>query len=145
MVELWKNEQNVCSKPKASDCKIWIHRFLRNPKTGQSNRYLALIDHQVKAKFVYENRKDFTEKHKEIARIEAKVYRFSEILSEQRTSSVENVQRKQARTGDERDEEDDDVISVAESDEDEEVIYNPKNLPLGWDGKVGTSATESCF
>ncbi len=81
-------------------------------------------------------RKDFTEKHKEIAKIEAKVYRFSEILSEQRTNTVENVQRKQARTGDERDEEDDDAISVAESDEDEEVIYNPKNLPLGWDGKV---------
>jgi splicing factor 3A subunit 3 len=57
-------------------------------------------------------------------------------LSEQRTNTIENVQRKQARTGDERDEEDDDVISVAESDEEEEVIYNPKNLPLGWDGKV---------
>ena len=49
------------------------------------------------------------------------------------------MQRKQARTGEEREEEDDEQLSESESeDEDNEIIYNPKNLPLGWDGKVRT-------
>ncbi|KAG9331298.1 hypothetical protein JZ751_019530 [Albula glossodonta] len=48
----------------------------------------------------------------------------------------ENVQRKQARTGEEREEEEEEQLSESESeDEDNEIIYNPKNLPLGWDGK----------
>ena len=57
-------------------------------------------------------------------------------MSEHRADTIENVQRKQARTGDERDEDEDDVVSIADSDEGNDVIYNPKNLPLGWDGKV---------
>lgn len=79
--------------------------------------------------------KEFTDKHKQIAEIESKLYKFSEILSEHRNNTIENVQRKQARTGDEREEEEDDAVSIEESEDDEEVIYNPKNLPLGWDGK----------
>uniref|UniRef100_A0A3P8VPC0 Splicing factor 3a, subunit 3 n=1 Tax=Cynoglossus semilaevis TaxID=244447 RepID=A0A3P8VPC0_CYNSE len=56
--------------------------------------------------------------------------------SEQRQLTHENVQRKQARTGEEREEEDEEQLSESESeDEDNEIIYNPKNLPLGWDGK----------
>lgn len=58
-------------------------------------------------------------------------------MSEQRAATKENVQRKQARTEGER--EDSDVEgSGSDSDDDDEdaVPYNPKNLPLGWDGKV---------
>lgn len=58
---------------------------------------------------------------------------------EQRQLTHENVQRKQARTGEEREEEEEEQLSESESeDEDNEIIYNPKNLPLGWDGKVRT-------
>lgn len=78
------------------------------------------------------------ERQKDIATLEAQVYRLSELLSEQRAATRENVQRKQARTGEEREESDDEHVSDDESDDDEEDIpYNPKNLPLGWDGKVG--------
>uniref|UniRef100_A0A665TRF1 Matrin-type domain-containing protein n=1 Tax=Echeneis naucrates TaxID=173247 RepID=A0A665TRF1_ECHNA len=57
-------------------------------------------------------------------------------LREQRQLTHENVQRKQARTGEEREEEEEEQLSESESeDEDNEIIYNPKNLPLGWDGK----------
>jgi splicing factor 3A subunit 3 len=81
--------------------------------------------------------KEYTQKHTEIAELEAKIYKLSELLSVQRSSTIENVQRKQARTGDEREEDEDEVVNDEESeDEDEGVIYNPKNLPLGWDGKV---------
>jgi len=76
------------------------------------------------------------EKQKEVAALEAQVYRFSELLSEQRTATRENIQRKQARTDAEREEEAEENMSDSDSeDDDNEVIYNPKNLPLGWDGK----------
>ncbi|KAJ8314975.1 hypothetical protein KUTeg_007125 [Tegillarca granosa] len=77
-----------------------------------------------------------TERQKEIAAYEAQVYRFAEILGEQRAATKENVQRKQARTGEEREESDDEHFDESDSDEDDDDIpYNPKNLPLGWDGK----------
>jgi splicing factor 3A subunit 3 len=57
---------------------------------------------------------------------------MSDILSVQRANTIENVQRKQALTPAEREQEEDEVVNDDESDEDdEEVIYNPKNLPLG--------------
>lgn len=78
-----------------------------------------------------------TERQKEIAAYEAQVYRFAEILGEQRAATKENVQRKQARTGEEREESDDEHFDESDSDDDDDDIpYNPKNLPLGWDGKV---------
>jgi len=76
------------------------------------------------------------QKYKSTAWLEAKVYKLVEILDEQRQATKENVQRRQARTDAEREEEGDDNVSDAESDDDDdELIYNPKNLPLGWDGK----------
>ena len=66
------------------------------------------------------------------------MYRLTELLSEQRQATKENVQRKQARTGEEREESDDEMASDGDSDDDDnDIPYNPKNLPLGWDGKVG--------
>nr|CAG4646131.1 EOG090X03G1 [Macrothrix elegans] len=77
-----------------------------------------------------------SEKNKRIALIEAQIYKLIEILSEQRASTKENVERKQARTGVEREEEEEEVVEVVEDEEDDDdVPYNPKNLPLGWDGK----------
>uniref|UniRef100_A0A8C4PP02 Splicing factor 3a subunit 3 n=1 Tax=Equus asinus asinus TaxID=83772 RepID=A0A8C4PP02_EQUAS len=77
-----------------------------------------------------------TERNKDIAFLEAQIYEYVEILGEQRHLTHENVQRKQARTGEEREEEEEEQISESESeDEENEIIYNPKNLPLGWDGK----------
>ena len=38
--------------------------------------------------------------------------------------------------GDERGESDDEILSDDESDDEDDIPYNPKNLPLGWDGKV---------
>lgn len=78
-----------------------------------------------------------TERQKEIANLEAQVYRFAEVLSEQRASTRDNVQRKQARTGEEREDSDDEHFEGDDDDDDDDDIpYNPKNLPLGWDGKV---------
>ncbi|ELU04568.1 hypothetical protein CAPTEDRAFT_21598 [Capitella teleta] len=77
------------------------------------------------------------ERQREIAGLEAQVYRYAELVSEQRAATRDNVQRKQARTGEEREESDGENVSEDESEEENEddIPYNPKNLPLGWDGK----------
>nr|CAD7416157.1 unnamed protein product [Timema poppensis] len=77
-----------------------------------------------------------SERQRDVAFLEAQVYRFTEIVSEQRNATKENVQRKQARTEGERDDSDADAsASESDDDDDSDVPYNPKNLPLGWDGK----------
>jgi splicing factor 3A subunit 3 len=72
--------------------------------------------------------------------MEAQIYRVVDLLSEQRSATLDNVRRKQAKAGEDN-EDDEDVgggdISDDDSDPEEDgLIYNPKNLPLGWDGKV---------
>ena len=66
-----------------------------------------------KASTAYKNAKEF-EKQKEIASMEAQVYRFAEVLSEQRAATKENVERKQARTEFEREDSDDDESEEGE-------------------------------
>jgi len=79
--------------------------------------------------------KDEGEKQKEVAQLEAFVYHYTELLSEQRVATRENVERRQARTADELEDEDEDDEDDDNSEDDDAVPYNPKNLPLGWDGK----------
>lgn len=77
-------------------------------------------------------------RQREVASIEAKIYYLSELLKEQRAATKENVQRKQARGDGERNDSDNEGSDTEEEEEDEnedDVPYNPKNLPLGWDGK----------
>ncbi|KAI5739397.1 hypothetical protein M8J77_018831 [Diaphorina citri] len=74
------------------------------------------------------------ERQKEIAGLEAQIYKLAEQVSEQRSATKDNVQRKQARGEGERGDSEESEAGDT-SDEDDEVPYNPKNLPLGWDGK----------
>jgi splicing factor 3A subunit 3 len=77
-------------------------------------------------------------RQKEIAQMEAQIYALSELVKEQRLATKENVQRKQARGDGERNDSDveaSDSESEDEDDDADDVPYNPKNLPLGWDGK----------
>ena len=57
------------------------------------------------------------------------------MLSAERDATKENVERKQARRAGEYEESDDEPEVVSDYEEDDTVPYNPKNLPLGWDGK----------
>eukprot|EP00698_Gefionella_okellyi_P020186 TRINITY_DN630_c0_g1_i1.p1 TRINITY_DN630_c0_g1~~TRINITY_DN630_c0_g1_i1.p1 ORF type:complete len:475 (-),score=85.83 TRINITY_DN630_c0_g1_i1:881-2305(-) len=84
------------------------------------------------------------------ARLEHLINNLREILSDTLESTISYVQKKQASTYEERladiedmeneqapifhDEIDDDD-AAAGSDDEEKPLYNPKNLPLGWDGK----------
>jgi len=67
------------------------------------------------------------------------------MLKEHRDETKNFIERKQTRTGEEMEEDKDDAEeetlqevkheSDHEDDQDDKPIYNPLNLPLGWDGK----------
>ncbi|KAL1505387.1 hypothetical protein ABEB36_004965 [Hypothenemus hampei] len=100
---------------------------------GQSSLDPSLMTKGSKGKA---NKEKELSRHKELATLEAQVFKLSEIVSEQRAATKENVQRKQARTDGERDDSENEESAEESPDEaDDDVPYNPKNLPLGWDGK----------
>ena len=71
-----------------------------------------------------------------LASIEAKLTMYADYYNDHRQATIENVQRKQARTADERNDSEDDISDVDDDEsEQNDVVYNPKNLPIGWDGK----------
>lgn len=76
--------------------------------------------------------------HKEIAYLEKRVYTMSEVLAKFVSATKENVERKLARTADELVEEEADAEVILEDDDEEEdkpTLYNPKDVPLDFDGK----------
>lgn len=98
------------------------------------------IDENLKMKKTNQSKKSTSRKDltrmKEIAQLEAIIYRMIELLEENKLATIENVQRKQSRTAGEREDSDEELSDGdLDDDDDTEVIYNPKNLPLGWDGK----------
>lgn len=85
---------------------------------------------------------------KEIALIEAQIYRLMDYLGEQRAATLDNVRRKQAKAGDDDEEGEGEGADLSDDDsetEDDGLIYNPKNLPLGWDGKVRKFTKKTIF
>ncbi|KAI7978896.1 hypothetical protein LOK49_Contig652G00004 [Camellia lanceoleosa] len=64
------------------------------------------------------------ESSKEIALMEAKMKKLCDLLQETIVRTKENVEKKQ-----------EEVQADTESDDDEQQIYNPLKLPMGWDGK----------
>lgn len=74
----------------------------------------------------------------DVAKMELVVADLAHILESIVEATKENVQRKQARTAEEmeNDLDDEEIDADEDSDEEEEkAIYNPKNVPLGVDGK----------
>ncbi|THG10044.1 hypothetical protein TEA_028115 [Camellia sinensis var. sinensis] len=77
------------------------------------------------------------ESSKEIALMEAKMKKLCDLLQETIVRTKENVEKKQALTYEEMEaeREEEEVQADTESDDDEQQIYNPLKLPMGWDGK----------
>eukprot|EP00741_Cyanophora_paradoxa_P005594 tig00000912_g5422.t1 len=83
---------------------------------------------------------DKQELSKQIAHKEALIERFVSQLPEQIFNTKALIQKKQSRTYDEiemeQNEEPEEEVEVEDTDSEEErPIYNPLNLPMGWDGK----------
>ena len=77
-----------------------------------------------------------------IAMLEDRVARLGELLFDTLDATKDFVEKKQARTYDEIERdlvaqaEDEEMVDVDDDEEEaEKPIYNPLNLPLGWDGK----------
>ncbi|KAJ9545687.1 hypothetical protein OSB04_025394 [Centaurea solstitialis] len=76
------------------------------------------------------------EDSQEIALMETKIEKLCEILSETIMRTKENVEKKQALTYEEMEaEREDEEVPDIESDDEDQQIYNPLKLPMGWDGK----------
>ncbi|KAJ0630430.1 putative transcription factor C2H2 family [Helianthus annuus] len=68
--------------------------------------------------------------------MEVKIEKLCEILSEKIERTKENVEKKQAQIYEEIDaEREDEEVPDIESDDEDQQIYNPLKLPMGWDGK----------
>jgi splicing factor 3A subunit 3 len=76
-------------------------------------------------------------KNKELAELEVFIIQLKELLGDVVHDTLNQIRKKQTRTWDELQAESYDFkdANEGEEDEDDEPVYNPKNLPLGWDGK----------
>ncbi len=76
-------------------------------------------------------------KNKELAALEVFIIQLKELLGDVVHDTLNQIRKKQTRTWDELQAESYDFkdANEGEEDEDDEPVYNPKNLPLGWDGK----------
>ncbi|EPB77025.1 hypothetical protein ANCCEY_03859 [Ancylostoma ceylanicum] len=70
-----------------------------------------------------------------LAKLEEHIKCIGNLLSEERDATRENVERKQARAAGENEDDEEEPQVESDEEEDDGVPYNPKNLPLGWDGK----------
>mmetsp|Transcript_7786 Transcript_7786/g.11263 ORF Transcript_7786/g.11263 Transcript_7786/m.11263 type:complete len:389 (-) Transcript_7786:88-1254(-) len=84
---------------------------------------------------------------KRIAGLESRAAKWCDLLRDTIDETVQYLQKKQSQTAEEMemekdidsDEEEDDGVEIngsdMENDDEDRPIYNPLNLPLGWDGK----------
>lgn len=77
---------------------------------------------------------------RELAQIEFRIVSFADLLRDVIMATIEHIEKKQTRTYEEiaadlLEQQTEEVLSSSDDEEDEKPIYNPLNLPLGWDGK----------
>lgn len=128
--------------------KLFNKDVLKTHHEGGKNYKRKLAEMQ---KLSVESQNEFVskveEQDKAIARLESRAAKWHDLLSDAINETIQHLQKKQSQTieemeleKDESDEDEDmeddgaDVASNAGDDE-ERPIYNPLNLPLGWDGK----------
>jgi hypothetical protein len=119
-------------------------------KSHQGGRLYKQKVAQVQ-KMNFEDQKGLVEsseaEDKRIAKLESRAGKWRDLLSDVVNETIMHLQKKQSQTADEMDRDkgdsdfddsDDDGVDMGSDDGDideERPIYNPLNLPLGWDGK----------
>ena len=140
-----KKEQRGCSRPKGKLPPILTRLCLPNLKLRKTSTCVCDELKFMWSVFIRPTTsllRDEAERNKDIAFLEAQVYKLVELFGEQRSATKDNVERRLARTAEELQEEEMEETVVSDDEDDEEkVLYNPKNIPLGWDGKVGACDT----
>lgn len=132
------------------------NKLFNNPAIMKSHmtgkQYKRMV--QETQKMSFEDQKKLVEavdeEDKRIARLESRAAKWHDLLSDTIQETVQHLQKKQSQTAEEMEadrEDSDDGVDVdsdggmdidgsdMEKDDEERPIYNPLNLPLGWDGK----------
>uniref|UniRef100_A0A7S1SF15 Matrin-type domain-containing protein n=1 Tax=Alexandrium catenella TaxID=2925 RepID=A0A7S1SF15_ALECA len=119
-------------------------------KSHQSGKhYKKKVEEMQKLSFEEQKQliQEAEEEDKRIARLESRAAKWHDLLSDTIQETVQHLQKKQSQTveememdKDDTDDEDmDDGVDVGSDfnpeDDEDRPIYNPLNLPLGWDGK----------
>mmetsp|Transcript_4861 Transcript_4861/g.11007 ORF Transcript_4861/g.11007 Transcript_4861/m.11007 type:complete len:530 (+) Transcript_4861:71-1660(+) len=120
-------------------------------KSHQSGKHYKRKVEEMQ-KLTFEEQKkliaDAETEDKRLARLESFAAKWHDLLSDTITESIQHLQKKQSQTAEEMemdkdDSDDDDMLDdgvdvgsdFGGDDDEERPIYNPLNLPLGWDGK----------
>ncbi|KXS15098.1 hypothetical protein M427DRAFT_112107 [Gonapodya prolifera JEL478] len=116
------------------DAHLSGKKHLKASETLLKNGVSAVTPKLLLEKRMAIERRD-RENDKPIAAMEAQARALGQFLNTQRDDTKANVERKQTITDAEREDEGEEVEIPAVEGEEEEKIYNPLKLPLGWDGK----------
>lgn len=111
-----------------------VYEYHKNGKSHIKNTEKKSTTLETDLKLQEDNSEDY----REIAYYEYQILRYKELMSENFENTKNLIRKKQSMNLEEIEA---DVIDEKELDqiefdeEDEKKIYNPKNVPLGWDGK----------
>ncbi|CAG8556524.1 7632_t:CDS:10 [Ambispora leptoticha] len=113
---------------------LWVQGKVSGKKSYSKE---TVYDAHLKSKKHLKAANEMIKKDREIAFLEALIQKYAQVLGSQREDTKANVERKRALTDRERrmELETEEVDDVETESEDEDKIYNPLKLPLGWDGK----------
>eukprot|EP00747_Dinoflagellata_sp_TGD_P162439 gnl/TRDRNA2_/TRDRNA2_180057_c0_seq1.p1 gnl/TRDRNA2_/TRDRNA2_180057_c0~~gnl/TRDRNA2_/TRDRNA2_180057_c0_seq1.p1 ORF type:complete len:531 (+),score=148.42 gnl/TRDRNA2_/TRDRNA2_180057_c0_seq1:84-1676(+) len=131
------------------------NKLFNNKKVMESHQtgkhYKKKVEETQKMK-IEDQKNLITESEKEderIARLESLAGKWRDLLADTVTATIEHLQKKQSQSaaeiaGEVDDDEDEQALALlgddddgedVKSDDEDRPIYNPLNLPLGWDGK----------
>jgi len=130
----------ACKKKFANESVFEYHKkgkfHLKNlEKINKESEENQIVDNILSYELDFDIKEDETSK--EIASIEYLILRYKDLLSTIIENTKNMIRKKQSMTYDEMEADivDDKEIDLDIVDEDDKPIYNPKNVPIGWDGK----------
>jgi splicing factor 3A subunit 3 len=133
----------VCQTMFTND-NVYVHHFNGKKHKRNKKNMARLLDTQGEPKDIEEvisekeqkKKQKFDEKKYEIAKLEHSILQYRGLLIDVFDNTINILRRKQTYNGMEMSDDDslrsDEEIEISEE---EEENYNPKNLPIGWDGK----------
>lgn len=150
-----ENSDEEKKETSTNDEKEKESQAITNENTQPNKIFYCEVCNRVFAKEVVFNQHIQSPKHKKkeksfqgtvgeyeilhnLAYLEYQISTYASILSETVTNTKNHIRRKQAMSIEELDidlNNDIGKIDMDELDEDKKPIYNPKNIPIGWDGK----------
>lgn len=117
---------------------VFNHHLNSKPHLKKVSEYNNLADNVNK--IIEEIDMNEEEKSREVAYYEFQILRYKDLLHEVIENTKNHIRKKQSMSPDELEadlviENELNTKAIDEDDEDNKPIYNPKHIPIGWDGK----------